>query len=98
MVFKDYPSWYVKSAGTNPNAVTTISPELIDWANHIIVMENIHVEKINQISPESLGKIKVLNIEDRYHKCSSELIGTLIVRMSQLFPLDNWLQSKFLCD
>jgi predicted protein tyrosine phosphatase len=97
MVFKDYPGWNVRSAGTSPYAVTPVSTELLAWADHVIVMRNIHLEKILEISPSSLDKTKVLHIEDRYHRCSSELIGTLIINMSKLFPLDTWLQSKFRC-
>ena len=98
MVFKDYPGWNVRSAGTSPNAVKPVSSELLDWADHVIVMGDHHVEKISKISPESLDKTKVLHIEDRYHRCSADLIGTLIIRMSKLFPLNNWLKSKFQCN
>ena len=97
MVFKDVSGWNVKSAGTEENAVQRVSEELLDWADKIVVMENKHYEKIMKISPEAVSKVLVLGIEDKYYRCSPELIGLLIVQMSKRFSLDQWVKNKFQC-
>lgn len=97
ILFKDVPGWTVKSAGTEDNAVQIVTKELIDWADKIVVMENIHYEKIMKIAPDIVSKILVLGIEDKYNRCSPELIGRLIIQMSKRFQLDDWVKSKFQC-
>jgi predicted protein tyrosine phosphatase len=97
MVFKDVPGWNVKSAGTSINAIIPVSRELIDWADKIIVMENRHMEKLIELSPSSSSKIHVLGIDDIYYRCSPELIGLLITKISAQFPLDTWIKTKFKC-
>ena len=97
-VFSDVKDWSVKSAGTDPYAINTITSELIKWADKIIVMQNKHLEHILKIDPDCYVKTHVLGIENRYHRCSGELIGTLIAKMSQIFYLDEWIKTKFNCN
>ena len=97
MLFKDYPRWITKSAGTNINAVQRISLELINWADKIIVMEAHHYEEIINMETEAALKINVLGIEDRYYRCSPALVGKVIIEMSKRFELDTWVKKKFHC-
>jgi predicted protein tyrosine phosphatase len=96
-VFKDVPNWIVRSAGTERDAVKKVTSNLLKWADEIVVMENYHKERILEINNRIQSKIHVLNIEDRYYRCNSELIGILIMKMSRLFSLENWVKRKFDC-
>jgi predicted protein tyrosine phosphatase len=81
--------WTVKSAGTEKNVVQKITPELLQWADKIVVMENKHSEKIIKLAPDIVSKVLVLGIEDKYYRNSPELIGRLIIQMSKRFQLDD---------
>ena len=96
-VFRDVPGWETRSAGTMGGADVPVSKHLIDWADRIIVMENHHLEKLVEMSPTCFRKTQVLGIQDYYYRCSPELIGLLIIKMSALFPLDEWVKQKFKC-
>lgn len=96
-VFKDVPGWIVRSAGTEKDAVKNITLELLNWADEIIVMEKYHKKRILKIDQNVQSKIHVLNIEDKYYRCNSELIGILIMKMSRLFSLNTWAKRKFNC-
>jgi predicted protein tyrosine phosphatase len=95
-VFKDVPNWIVKSAGTEIDAMKPLTQLLLEWADVIFVMETRHKDKVLKISNVS-SKIHVLDIEDRYYRCSPELIGLLILKMSRIFPLEDWIKIKFGC-
>ena len=98
MVFKDVPGWETRSAGTMKGATVLVTKEMIDWADRIVTMENHHLEKLVKISPTCFRKTQVLEIDDVYYKCSPKLIGLLVLRMSALFPLDDWVKNKFNCE
>jgi predicted protein tyrosine phosphatase len=97
IVFRDVPGWEVRSAGTRIDAVIPISTELIDWADKIIVMQDHHMERIKELSPMSIYKTLILEVEDIYYRCSPRLIGLLIMKMGALFHLDDWIKTKFNC-
>jgi predicted protein tyrosine phosphatase len=59
-------------------------------------IDNHHMNKVLEIYDVS-SKIHVLEVEDRYYRCSPELIGLLINKMSRIFPLDDWAKMKFGC-
>ena len=98
MLFKDVPGWTTRSAGTNKDAVQRISQELVNWSDKIIAMETHHYEEIIRMDPEAASKVNVLGIEDRYYRCSPELLGRLIIGMSKRFELDSWVKKKFQCN
>jgi predicted protein tyrosine phosphatase len=78
-VFRDYPGIEAKSAGTDANAPTPLTNELVAEADLIIVMENHHRERIRkkfkQRPPDS--RIVTLNIPDEYERGDPELIALL---------------------
>jgi len=96
-LFQEVPGWTVKSAGTEHYANQKVTPELLDWADKIVVMEKKHYEKIIKITPDIRSKLMVLGIEDKFTRCSPELIGRLIIQMSKKFQLDDWVKNKFQC-
>ena len=78
-MFRDYPGIEAKSAGTDANAPTPLTNELVAEADLIIVMENHHRERIRkkfkQRPPDS--RIVILNIPDEYERGDPELIALL---------------------
>ena len=95
MVFKDVPGWEVRSAGTSLNVTVPVTRDLIDWADKVVVMQGHHMDRIIELSRMAFNKTLVLGVDDIYYRCSPRLVGLLIMKMSDLFPLDDWVKSKF---
>ena len=78
-IFSELPGLDVLSAGTNNDAVTPLSSELIKWADKIFVMENMHRQKLQKRFRSSLNgkKIICLGIPDEYCYMDPELITIL---------------------
>ena len=57
------------SAGTNSDAETTVTGDLIEWADAILVMEKSHRNKIAKKFKAQLNgkKLAVLDIPDNYN-------------------------------
>lgn len=66
-------------AGTNADAPTPVSGDLIEWADVVLVMETTHREKIARKYQRLLKgkKLAVLNIPDRYTYMQPELVELL---------------------
>ncbi len=76
------------SCGTNSDAETPISGDLIEWADLIFVMEKSHKNKVAK-KFQSLLKNKsliCLNIKDQYQYMEPALIQLLKQRVSQHYP------------
>lgn len=88
-VFADIPGFEVASAGLNRDAVTPLTPELVEWADTIFVMEPIHRAKLQQLFRRQLKKQRVvsLDIPDRFDYMDPELIALLRHRLSNFFGL-----------
>jgi len=78
-IFSETPGLDVLSAGTNNDAITPLTSELIEWADKIFVMENMHREKIRKRFKSSLNgkKIICLGIPDDFSYMDPELIAIL---------------------
>ena len=72
----------VDSAGLAPDAEVPLSEEQVEWADLIIVMENIHKQRLNRKFRKSLGakRVVVLGIPDKYDYMDKELVRTLKVK------------------
>ena len=73
-------------AGTNSDAATPVSGDLVEWADVILVMEKSHKNKITKKYKELLkGKrLVVLDIPDNYEYMQPELIQLLKTRVPRL--------------
>jgi predicted protein tyrosine phosphatase len=82
-VFSTYEGVEATCAGTNGDAETPISGDLIEWADVILVMEQWHRRKISDRFPELLqGKrIGVLDIPDLFHFMDPMLVRLLKQRV-----------------
>lgn len=78
-VFSEYEGVNAIGAGTNSDAETTVSGDLIEWADVILVMEKSHRNKISKKYKELLKskKLAVLEIPDNYEYMQPELIQLL---------------------
>ncbi len=88
-VFADYAGIEAIGAGTNSDAETPVSGDLIEWADFILVMEISHRNKISKKYKELLKdkKLAVLDIPDIYECMDPELIKLLKVRVPKYVRL-----------
>ena len=78
-MFSRYPGVEAIGCGTNSDAETTISGDLIEWADFIFVMEKSHRNKVSKKFKEQLmgKKLVCLDIPDVYDRMDPELIKIL---------------------
>ena len=78
-VFSQHERVDAIGAGTNSDAVTPVSGDLIEWADVILVMEKSHKNKITKKYRDILkGKrLIVLDIPDNYGYMDEDLIKML---------------------
>lgn len=83
-VFCREPGLEVTSAGTNHDAINPVTPELIAWADKILVMERIHRTKLQRrFREQPNGKpIICLGIPDNYDFMQPELVELLKRKVS----------------
>lgn len=76
------------SAGISPDADVPLSPELIEWADVILVMENSHRQKMTRkFGPHLRGKrVGCLAVTDDYDFMDAELVRLLWDRVPKFVP------------
>lgn len=84
-VFSAYEGINAIGAGTNNDAETTVSGDLIEWADIIFVMEKSHRNKLSKKFKELLkGKRLIcLDIPDKYERMDPLLIQLLKDKVSR---------------
>ncbi|WP_439627714.1 low molecular weight protein tyrosine phosphatase family protein [Gemmata sp.] len=77
-----------ESAGVAPDADNPVTPELIAWADVILVMEATHRAKLTRLFPAALcGKrVVCLNVPDAYDYMDPELVRLLRDRVGRAVP------------
>ena len=88
-VFSEYEGIEAIGAGTNADAETPVSGDLIEWADIILVMEKSHRNKVSKKYKDLLKnkKLIVLDIPDDYECMQPELIQLLKTKVSKLVRL-----------
>lgn len=83
-MFRGFPNYAVKSAGTSPKARVRINQGHIGWADIIFVMEKKHAQLLREKFSEALvGKrVICLRIPDIYRYMEPALIEELKARLS----------------
>ncbi|MBU1282594.1 low molecular weight protein tyrosine phosphatase family protein [Pseudomonas sp. NPDC079086] len=86
-VFADWPGVETASAGVNRDADIPVSPELLEWAELILVMESRHRRKLAEKFRRNLANkpIHSLNIPDDYAFMEPALVQVLQQRVPQYF-------------
>ncbi|MDH5359567.1 MAG: phosphotyrosine protein phosphatase [Gammaproteobacteria bacterium] len=89
-VFNEYDGIEAIGAGTNSDAVTPLSGDLIEWADVIMVMEGVHRNKVAKKYRELLKnkRLVVLDVADNYRYMQDELVQLLKEKVSRLIHLD----------
>ena len=83
VVFSGHPKINALGAGTNRDAETTVTGDLIEWADVILVMEKTHKNKVAKKFKDLLKgkKLAVLDILDNYDVMDEELVAILKARV-----------------
>lgn len=83
-IFSSRPDIEVLSAGTDHDADTPLTPDLVEWADVIFVMERKHRTKLQSRFKSSLKSARVicLDIPDRYEFMDPELIRMLEAKVT----------------
>jgi predicted protein tyrosine phosphatase len=78
----------VLSAGTNPDAEVVVSADLVDWADLIFLMEDVHRRRLNRLFGASLRakRVVVLGIPDEYDYMDGRLVEHLRKKVSRYIP------------
>jgi predicted protein tyrosine phosphatase len=87
-IFASRPDLEVASAGTDHDAETPLSGELIEWADLIVVMERQHRTKVRKRFRSALGgrRIVCLDIPDNYAFMDPALVTLLETRLARHLP------------
>ena len=90
-VFSEYQGVEAIGAGTNNDADTPVTGDLIEWADVILVMEKSHRNKISKKYKELLRdkRLVVLDIPDVYECMQPELIQLLKTRVPRYVRLSS---------
>ncbi len=84
-VFSAFEGIYAIGAGTNADAETVVSGDLIQWADFIFVMEKSHKIKVAKKFKELLKgkKLVCLDIPDNYQRMDPALVTLLRNKVAQ---------------
>ena len=87
-VFARHPGIECASAGTNHDADNPLTPELVEWADIIFVMETSHREKLASRFKRNLSNKRVvcLDIPDEYEYMDPGLVRLLRAKVLHLLP------------
>ena len=87
-VFADWPGVETSSAGLNNGAENPVTPELLEWAELIFVMERAHRSKLSAKFKRHLGHARVvcLDIPDEYEYMDAELVRLLKTKVPPYLP------------
>ena len=83
-VFAGIPGIDVDSAGLNHDAVVPLTPEPVEWADVIFVMEKEHRQKLHRKFKRHLNhqRVIVLGIPDNYAYMDPALVALLKVKVT----------------
>lgn len=88
-IFSQNSKFETASAGLSHDADQPVTPELIAWADVVLVMETTHRNKLSQRFQTVLKNKQVicLNIPDQYNYMDDMLIELLQQKVSRLLKL-----------
>ncbi|HWR96365.1 MAG TPA: phosphotyrosine protein phosphatase [Arenimonas sp.] len=87
-VFADWPHVETASAGINHDADNPVTPELLERADTVFVMENAHRSKLSAKFKRHLSGVKVicLDIPDDFTYMDDGLIAMLMATVPRHLP------------
>ena len=89
-IFSSYPGLEVASAGLNDDSATSVSAELLEWADVIFVMEKIHRSKLSRRYGKHLKKQRIicLDIPDKFEYMDDGFVRLLKATVPRHLGLD----------
>ena len=87
-VFANWPGIETASAGLKNEAENPVTPELLEWAHTIFVMERSHRSKLSAKFKRHLGSVRIvcLDIPDDYEYMDPGLIRLLKAKVVPHLP------------
>ncbi|MHB0972380.1 MAG: low molecular weight protein tyrosine phosphatase family protein [Thermoanaerobaculia bacterium] len=87
-VFSSWPGIEVTSAGLNNDAENPVTPEVVEWADSIFVMERAHRNKLLKKFKSHLRSAKVicLDIPDDFEFMDPALVSLLMQKVPKFLP------------
>jgi predicted protein tyrosine phosphatase len=87
-IYEEYPGIETASAGLSPDADNPLTPELIEWADLIFVMEQTHKAKLKANFSKYLAHKRVicLGIPDKYTFMHPQLVNLLKTKVDRFLP------------
>lgn len=87
-MFASWPGIETASAGINRDADTPVTPELLQWADVVMVMERMHRSKLSaKFSAQLAGKrVVCLDIPDDFDYMEPALVELLKARVPRYLP------------
>ena len=82
-MYKTVKGLEVKSAGISVAAKKPLTKKMVEWADVIYVMEELHKRVIATLDPSAKNKVIVLDIPDIYNRDQPELIKLLKQKLDQ---------------
>ena len=82
-IYRNHTDLAVRSAGTSATARRTVNAGDIRWADHIVVMEHSHKERLKDKFAQELArkKIHVLDIPDDFQFMDPDLVALIELRV-----------------
>ncbi|MBN2421841.1 phosphotyrosine protein phosphatase [Candidatus Woesearchaeota archaeon] len=84
-LFKKDKRFSVKSAGVSEYAENQVTKKILEWADHVFVMEPWHQNFIEKRFPKYKKKVVCLNIHDIYFFNDPKLIQNLQEKINAFF-------------
>lgn len=87
-VFSGHPGIECESAGLNNDADNPVTPELVEWAELIFVMEKTHRRKLSAKFGRHLKNARVicLDIPDKFDFMDPALVDLLKEKVTRFLP------------
>lgn len=88
-LYRDFPGYEARSAGTEPGCRQRVNEGLIGWADLIFVMESKHRDYLYNKFPEALAgkRVIALRIPDEFPYNDPDLIDLLKAHLSPYLPV-----------
>jgi predicted protein tyrosine phosphatase len=85
-IYAAHPEVEVDSAGLNHDATVPLSPEQIEWADLILVMEKSHRNRLGRKFQKYLSgkRVVILNVPDNYDYMDPQLVELIKSRCALL--------------
>ncbi|MET0547673.1 MAG: low molecular weight protein tyrosine phosphatase family protein [Xanthomonas sp.] len=88
-VFATWPGVETASAGVDHDADTPVTPELLEWADIVFVMEPAHRAKLSRRFKRHLGRARLvcLDIPDDFAYMDPALVQLLTAKVPRHLPV-----------